>query len=91
MRAPPPQVVEPYISGTKFEHTPDWKYYARRLAQMAARVTEVYGWSEDDLLKGSQQQTLFGIDAPSQQKPRSKPAPKDDGAPAKKVSLDDFF
>ena len=86
-----PQVVEPYISGTRFEHTPDWKYYARRLAQMAARVTEVYGWSEDDLLKGSQQQTLFGIDTPSQQKPKSKPAPKDDGAPAKKVSLDDFF
>ena len=85
-----PQVVEPFISGVKFEHTPDWLYYAKRLAQMAARVTEVYGWSEDDLIKGSQQQTLFGGNYAGKGKKKNKP--KTDPDPSvKKVSLDDFF
>ncbi|MBE6526518.1 MAG: DNA polymerase II [Thermoplasmata archaeon] len=86
-----PQVVEPFISGTKFEHTPDWYYYAKRLAQMAARVTEVYGWSEDDLLKGSQQQTLFGGAYSSKGKKKGKQKPGASDTSAKNVSLDDFF
>jgi len=54
-----PQEVEPYVSGRKFEHRPDCRYYAERVAQTAARATEVFGWGEKDLLTGSQQVTLF--------------------------------
>jgi len=54
-----PQEVEPYVSGRKFEHRPDCRYYAERIAQTAARATEVFGWGEKDLLTGSQQVTLF--------------------------------
>ena len=98
-----PQQVEPYISGVPFTSTPDYKYYAGRLAQMASRITEVYGWTEDDLLRGSQQTTLFSggfssrASAPkaTQPKPEPKPAdlvPKEEPQkPKKKPSLDDFF
>ncbi len=98
-----PQQVEPYISGVPFTATPDYKYYAGRLAQMASRITEVYGWSEDDLLRGSQQTTLFsgGFTSrqssakPAQPKPAPKPpepAPKEEPQkPKKRPSLDDFF
>ena len=90
-----PQTVEPFVSGVPFEYEPDRKYYAKRLAQMAARITEVYGWSEEDLLQGSQQRTLFEVTAPSAPKKKSSSPsspPADDGKkPVKKVSLDDFF
>ena len=82
-----PQEVEPFISGVPFEHTPDYKYYAKRLAQMAGRVTEVYGWSEDELLKGSRQKTLF--DGPS--KASVKKGKKGSGEGPSTMSLDDFF
>ena len=96
-----PQQVEPFISGVPFTATPDYKYYAERLAQMAGRITEVYGWAEDDLLRGSQQTTLFS-DSFSAPRPAPKPAePKraekrpepapEEPKPKKKVSLDDFF
>ena len=85
-----PQKVEPYISGTEFRGKPDYKYYAERLAHMASRITEVFGWSEKDLLSGSQQVTLFGgafetgaANTDKKEKP-SKPRPKS-------VSLKDFF
>ncbi|MDR3283486.1 MAG: DNA polymerase II, partial [Candidatus Methanoplasma sp.] len=55
-----PQQVEPYVSGAEFTARPDYKYYAERLAQTASRITEVFGWSEKDLMLGSQQATLFG-------------------------------
>lgn len=35
-----PQEVEPYIEGNKFEFTPDWSYYARRVEETLKRVTE---------------------------------------------------
>src|SRR2546425_132837 len=47
-----PMQVEPYLSGAKFEKRPDWEYYARRVAQTLAYVTEVYGWDEKALLSG---------------------------------------
>ncbi len=60
-----PQEIEPWIEGRTFPATlrPDYSYYAERLAQTLARVTEVFGWNAADLLKGSRQQTLG--DSPS--------------------------
>lgn len=55
-----PQEVEPYIDGREFDKTPDWQYYARRVASSLARVTEVFGWGEKDLLSGLRQVSLFG-------------------------------
>ncbi|MFZ0830726.1 MAG: DNA polymerase domain-containing protein, partial [Thermoplasmata archaeon] len=54
-----PQEIEPWIEGRKFPPTlqPDYTYYADRLAQTLARVTEVFGWNAADLLQGSRQQT----------------------------------
>ena len=96
-----PQQVEPYISGVPFKGTPDYKYYAGRLAQMASRITEVYGWSEDDLLRGSQQTTLFSGNFSPRPKapakpaapaaPAPKPAAEEPAKPKKRPSLDDFF
>src|SRR5436309_1411986 len=59
-----PMEVEPYLSGAKFEKMPDWEYYARRVAQTLAYVTEVYGWDEKALLTGrrSQQKSLSSDD-----------------------------
>ena len=87
-----PQEVEPYISGADFEGSPDYKYYAERLAQTASRITEVFGWSEKDLLMGSQQRTLFDGDFGSKdatEKKKKEPvAPK---AVSKSPRLEDFF
>lgn len=86
-----PQEVEPYVSGRPFEHRPDCRYYAERLAQTAARATEVFGWAEKDLLTGSQQVTLFdtsfagGSEAPSKKK---ETEPK---RVNKKLDLRDFY
>jgi len=85
-----PQVVEPYISGVPFEGVPDYKYYTKRLAETASRITEVLGWSEKDLMTGSQQATLFGgtFGSSDDDGRSSMPKPK----PKAKVSrLDDFF
>jgi len=85
-----PQEVEPYVSGRKFEHRPDCRYYAERIAQTAARATEVFGWGEKDLLTGSQQVTLFdssfagGSDTGTKRKPAAK-------KPSKKPDLRDFM
>ena len=57
-----PMEVEPYLSGRLFGKEPDWEYYARRVAQTLAYVTEVYGWDEKALLTGAQpaqQKSLF--------------------------------
>ena len=55
-----PQEIEPWVEGRKFppELKPDYAYYAERVAQTLARVTEVFGWGSSDLLKGSRQRTL---------------------------------
>jgi DNA polymerase I len=54
-----PQRVEPYIDGREFEFRPDLNYYAERLSSTLARVTEVFGISEKELLTGVQQTSLF--------------------------------
>jgi DNA polymerase, archaea type len=55
-----PQEVEPWVEGRAFTKQPDWEYYADRLAQTLARVTEVFGWDAASLLRGSHQQRLGG-------------------------------
>jgi DNA polymerase, archaea type len=53
-----PQEIEPWIEGRPFPKQPDWEYYAERVAQTLARVTEVFGWDAASLLRGSHQQRL---------------------------------
>ncbi len=84
-----PQKVEPYVSGVPFTAKPDYRYYAGRLAQMASRITEVFGWTEKDLMLGSQQATLFGgsfKESDERKGPIQAPKPK-----PKVRRLDDFF
>ncbi|TLZ75827.1 MAG: hypothetical protein E6K07_09480 [Methanobacteriota archaeon] len=80
--------VEPYLSGAKFEKRPDWEYYARRVAQTLAYVTEVYGWDEKALLTGkrSQQKSLSSDDFSEPPLPSETPRRTD-----KKLTLEDFF
>lgn len=85
-----PQEVEPYVSGRKFEHAPDCRYYAERLAQTTARATEVFGWGEKDLMTGSQQVTLFDTafaSSPAEEKKKKPEAKKSN----KKMDLRDFM
>src|SRR5438876_881709 len=83
-----PMEVEPYLSGAKFEKVPDWEYYARRVAQTLAYVTEVYGWDEKALLTGkrSQQKSLSGDDFSEPPLGAESPRRTD-----KKLTLEDFF
>jgi DNA polymerase, archaea type len=53
-----PQEIEPWIEGRPFLKEPDWEYYADRVAQTLARVTEVFDWDAAALLRGSHQQRL---------------------------------
>lgn len=53
------QEVEPYIPGKKLEKAPDYDYYARRVAETLARVTEVFDMGQDQLLTGKKQKTLY--------------------------------
>jgi DNA polymerase I len=59
-----PQDVEPWIEGRPFLKTPDWEYYADRVAQTLARVTEVFDWDAAALLRGSHQQRLATPEPP---------------------------
>ena len=89
-----PQTVEPYISGKEFLSRPDHKYYAERLANMASRITEVFGWSEKDLMLGSQQATLFDGDFQTSPMPNVRTEEKRSDKKSivsKKTSLSDFF
>ncbi|MEE9223396.1 MAG: DNA polymerase II, partial [Thermoplasmata archaeon] len=54
-----PIEVEPYVSGRKFESSPDRDYYARRIAHTLSYITDHFDWDEKSLLTGSQQATLF--------------------------------
>lgn len=87
-----PQVVEPYISGKPFTATPDYKYYAERISQTASRITEVFGWSEKDLMTGTQQATLFDSFCddftPEEKKPEM---PKPEKKKVRNTTLSDFF
>ncbi|MFA6710234.1 MAG: DNA polymerase domain-containing protein [Candidatus Methanomethylophilaceae archaeon] len=90
-----PQKLEPFISGVDFTAKPDYRYYAGRLAQTASRITEVFGWSEKDLLLGSQQTTLFdGGFERSGTTPRKRnegPSPVPTLPKSKTTKLSDFF
>ena len=55
-----PQEVEPWIEGRALTRPPDHSYYADRVAQTLARVTEVFDWDAAALLRGSHQQRLGG-------------------------------
>jgi len=84
-----PMEVEPYLSGRTFEKQPDWEYYARRVAQTLAYVTEVYGWDEKALFTGTQpaqQKSLFADDFHGEAAPDEGPRKTD-----KKLTLEDFF
>ncbi|MEM0448889.1 MAG: DNA polymerase domain-containing protein [Methanomassiliicoccales archaeon] len=92
-----PQEVQPYISGIPFQGTPDYRYYAERLAQSVARATENFGWTEKDLLMGSQQVDLFSgafsSDASGKEDTSTKCEEKKRGTKetGRKVSLQDFM
>ena len=57
-----PQEVEPWVEGRPFTKQPDWEYYADRVAQTLARVTEVFDWDASALLGGSRQRRLGGAE-----------------------------
>ncbi len=59
-----PQAIEPWVEGRPFTKEPDWEYYADRVAQTLARVTEVFDWDASALLGGSRQRRLGGSDRP---------------------------
>ena len=88
-----PQTVEPYVSGAEFKGKPDYRYYAERIATTASRITEVFGWSEKDMMMGSQQSTLFDSFERKPKKTVPKEAPKKPAAApkAKNTKLSDFF
>ncbi len=64
------QDVEPYIPGRPFIKRPDYRYYARRIAETLARITEVFGVDEDNLLTGSRQIELMSFGEKKKEKKR---------------------
>src|SRR5207253_9988425 len=82
-------ILEPYVSGRPFDKRPDWEYYARRVAQTLAYITEVYGWDEKALFTGTQpaqQKSLDSGDFPEGVSPSEGPRRAE-----KKLTLEDFF
>ncbi|MCI4354080.1 MAG: DNA polymerase II, partial [Thermoplasmata archaeon] len=55
---------EPWIEGRPFLKHPDYPYYADRVAQTLARVTEVFDWDAEALLGGSRQRKLGAVEGP---------------------------
>ena len=55
-----PKEIEPYVEGRALppDRHPDHTYYAERVAQTLARITEVFGWDEGRLLGGNRQSAL---------------------------------
>ncbi len=53
-----PQAIEPWVEGRPLTHEPDWEYYADRVAQTLARVTEVFSWDAAALLRGNHQRRI---------------------------------
>jgi DNA polymerase, archaea type len=53
-----PQEIEPWREGRPALKPPDFGYYADRVAQTLARVTEVFDWDAAALLRGSHQRRL---------------------------------
>ena len=84
-----PMEVEPYVSGRRFEKEPDWEYYARRVAQTLAYITEVYGWDDRALFTGTQparQKSIFSEDFGAADSETAGPRKTE-----KKLTLEDFF
>lgn len=86
-----PQEAEPYIDGRPFEFTPDWEYYARRVALTVSRVTEVYGWDAKSLIKGMQQSTILSNDFDSKNSKSRSRGTKKPKKTDKKLTLEDFL
>lgn len=85
-----PMEVEPYLSGKAFAREPDWEYYARRVAQTLAYITEVYGWDEKALVTGTQpakQKSLFSDDFANEEAGESAEPRRTE----RKLTLEDFF
>ena len=85
-----PMEVEPYLSGRTFDRGPDWEYYARRVAQTLAYITEVYGWDEKALFTGTQppkQKSLYSDDFANGEAEGVVGPRKTE----KKLTLEDFF
>ncbi|HZY70321.1 MAG TPA: DNA polymerase domain-containing protein [Thermoplasmata archaeon] len=57
-----PQAIAPWIAGRPFDARPDFAYYADRVAQTLARVTEVFDWDAESLLKGSHMKRFGGVE-----------------------------
>ena len=71
-----PQEIEPWIQGRAQTKPPDYGYYAERVAQTLARVTEVYDWDANALLAGHHQQRFDEAAAkPSTEGEEDPPAP----------------
>jgi DNA polymerase I len=84
-----PQEAEPFVSGRKFEHTPDYEYYARRVAMTLARVTDVFGWDTNRLLTGTKQESLLAFDGvPKKRKKKEESKIKKTDQP---LTLEDFL
>ncbi|HYA54342.1 MAG TPA: DNA polymerase domain-containing protein, partial [Thermoplasmata archaeon] len=85
-----PQEIEPWVDGRAFTKQPDWEYYADRVAQTLARVTEVFDWDAAALLRGSHQRRLAPPPEPNPPaEPSAPPATLDTplsevGKPAKR-------
>ncbi|OPY34182.1 MAG: DNA polymerase [Methanomassiliicoccales archaeon PtaU1.Bin124] len=87
-----PQEVIPYVEGQKFTATPDWRYYAERVAQTVSRVTEVWGLDEKSLVAGNTQSNLFSQQFVGEEDRPKPPAPKAEVKKTqKKLSLEDFM
>ena len=65
------QDVEPYIPGRPFKKRPDYRYYAKRIAETLARVTEIFGVDEENLLTGSRQFELEMFEKKERKKRRT--------------------
>tara|TARA_B100000131_G_scaffold192972_1_gene185486 strand:+ start:2785 stop:5292 length:2508 start_codon:yes stop_codon:yes gene_type:complete len=57
------QEVEPWLveDGGEPVSNYDPDYYSKRLAKALGRITEAFGWSENELLTGTRQTTLFSF------------------------------
>jgi DNA polymerase I len=87
-----PQEVTPYLEGVKFVGTPDWRYYAERVAQTVSRVTEVWGLDEKSLIAGNTQSNLFSDQFVNDEDKPKPPASKTEVKKTqKKLSLEDFM
>ncbi len=83
-----PQDVEPFLSEKHFHFTPDYEYYARRVAQTLGRITEVFNWDDRALLTGTQQTSLFGFGSGGKEPERVKKKPE---KKPEEMTLKDFY